>query len=144
MCAGPEIMMAAGNLMQGVSAWQHGRTAEAMARTDAMTTRDTAAQQAEVILRATGRRRAEARAATAASGARVDEFSLRNEQEILQAGETDAAMAILSGERQARELELGGKLQRKAGQSQLVGSLFGSAATLSGWRGTTGAGAGVR
>lgn len=124
-----------GTLFQGASQVLYAETQATMARADAAAERDAATQQAERILKETQRRRGAARAATAASGARVDAFSLGNEQEIVQAGETDAAMAILSGDRRARSIEMGGKMQRAAGYAGLSDSLFRASTQMGGWRG---------
>lgn len=136
MCTGAEALMIGGTLAQGVSAYGYSRAQSAQAQADAAGERDAAQQQAERILRATNKRRSEARAATAASGAKVDQFALGVEQDILQAGETDAAMTILSGERRARGLENSGRLARAAGNTQLASSLFTAGAYgMSGWKG---------
>lgn len=136
MCTGAEYMYIAGTVGSGLAGSMYRDAQAEQLRTDAAGERAAGAQQAKVILRATERQRAAARAATAASGARIDEFSLANEQEILQAGETDAAMAILGAERKGKGLEIGAKLQKAAGRAELAQSLF-SASTygMGKWRG---------
>jgi len=97
---------------------------------------DAAQSQAEKIMRAANRQRGAARAATAASGAAIDEFALGVEKEILTAGETDAAMTVLTGERRARALSLAAEAREAAGQGALVSSLFDAAqAGFKGWKG---------
>lgn len=133
MCTGAELMMA-GNVFQATSSIAHGMTQAAQAKADAAMERDAATAQAEVILRKTERQRAAARAATAASGTRIDEFSLGVEQDILQAGEQDAAMTILSGSRRGRAIVESGRQQRMAGFMEGGGSLM--RAAYSGWKGS--------
>lgn len=134
MCTGME-MMAVGQAAGGVSGLLYADTQAQQMKADAAAQQDASRQQARNILRETERRRGAARAATAASGARIDEFSLANEQEILQAGETDAAMEILSGERRARGLRTGAKLARAQGLNEFGSSLFAASASLGAWRG---------
>ncbi|MFN0185633.1 MAG: hypothetical protein ACKVQR_17610 [Aquabacterium sp.] len=133
MCAGPELMMA-GNLFQGVASASHGMVQSAQAKADAAAEMDAARQQAGLILKSAERRRGAARAATAASGAAIDEFSLGVEQDVLQAGEMDAAMTILGGKRRANVIRETGRQQRTAGFMDAGGSIF--KAAYGGWRGT--------
>ena len=130
-----QTMQAAGTLGQGLAALAYGNAQKEMAKTDAASERAAAADQAAVIMRATMRQKSAARAATAASGAKIDAFSLMNEQDILQAGETDAAMTILSGERRARTHLIGGKAAQAAGINAMGTSLFGTANQMKGWKG---------
>lgn len=139
MCTGAEGMNLAGALAGGASNYLYSKTREEMARADAAAERDAAQQASQVILRATARRRSEARAATAASGARVDANSLMVEQDIVQAGETDAAMTILGAERRARTLETSAKLAKAEGQLAVGSSLFEAGYGMRGWRGIKGA-----
>ena len=134
MCSGAELM-AYGNLAGGVSEMAYRNVQAAQMRSDAAGERDSATQQAQRILRETERRRGAARAATAASGAAVDQFALRNEQDIQAAGENDAAMTILSGERSARVQESGARMQRAAGLNAMGSSLFRGAEAFKNWRG---------
>lgn len=93
---------------------------------------DAGAAQAEKILRITKRERGAARAAIAANGTKLDEFALQNEQDIQQAGETDAAMAILTGKRRAAQLQTTADGTRSAGLYSAAG---GFASAVSGWKG---------
>ncbi len=138
MCISAGMMQLGGNLLQGYSAMQSGRAQNDMARADAKATEDAAAQDAKRILRETARRKGAARAATAASGTRLDEFALGVEQEIDQAGQTDAAMTILGGKRRADALRLQGKYAKSAGMGQFGGSLIAGAYQTGNWRGTKG------
>lgn len=132
-------MMAAGSLMQGIGQYNQGKASKALAGAEAMYERDAAKQQAEMILKAAGRERGRARAATAASGTRLDEFSSIIEQDIMTRGETDAAMTILSGERKGRALEHQGKFAEIAGRQGLANSMFDAAGyglmKTGGWKG---------
>lgn len=133
MCTGTEFMQV-GTAVGGVGELFAGSARADAARADAASARDAGQQQARNILRETERRRASARAATAASGAAVDSFSIGAEQDIAQAGETDAAMAILSGERKARSDDLSARMQMSGGFNALGSSLF-RAANVGNWRG---------
>lgn len=130
--------MAAGTALKGFSEYQYQGTQAEMALADAAAERDAAKQQAQRIMQATQRQRGAARAATAASGARIDEWSLANEQDIEAAGETDAAMAILSGDRKARTLETSAKLHKAAGYQGAASTLFSLTDQFKGWKGGKG------
>ena len=132
---GQQIQMG-GTALGGVSQYLYHDAQATQAKADAVTTRDAAAAQAERILRATDRERGRARAATAASGAQIDDAALRVEADITRAGETDAAMTILSGERQARSSEIGARMQRASGLSAISSSAI--SAAYSGWKGAKG------
>lgn len=135
MTAGQKIMMG-GQVLGGVAKYAHGDMQNEMAKTDAAQIRDSASQQAQKILRAGQRERSAARAATAASGARVDEFSMGVEREIDTLAEQDAAMAVLSGNRRARSTEFSGKMAKNAGLAGLGESLFDAGNTAyRGWKG---------
>lgn len=134
MCTGME-MMALGTVGQGVSGLFAADAKAQMAQAEGAMQMDASRVQARNILRETERRRGAARAATAASGARIDAFSLANEQEILQAGETDAALEILSGQRAQRAKSIEAKMDRAKGLNELGSSLFSASASLGNWRG---------
>lgn len=132
---GQQVQLA-GTVAGGLARYLHADAQARMARADASAERDAATAQARVILRATERHRGAARAATAGSGARIDAFSLANEQEILAAGETDAAMSILSGKRRSSSLQMSAGYQRAAGTSAVAETLFSTAHQMKGWKGT--------
>lgn len=138
MCTGAEGMNLAGALAQGGAGYLYSKTRQDMARADATAERDAGQQTGQMILKATARRRSEARAATAASGARVDANSLMVEQDILQAGETDAAMTILGSERRARTLDANAKLNKSEALSAVGSSLFEAGYGMRGWRNAKG------
>lgn len=136
MCTGAEAMMMTGQVAGGLARSAYGDAQNSLARADAMYEMDAASQQAQQIMRAARRQKGAARAATAASGARIDEFSMGAEQEIEQLAQEDAAMTILSGKRKARGLEFSGAAAKRAGKAELAGSLFSAASTgYSGWKG---------
>jgi hypothetical protein len=129
--------MAGGKVLGGFAEKSYQDNLAAQSRLDALGEKDAAQAQAERIMKAAERQRGAARAATAASGAAIDEFALGVEQEILAAGETDAAMTVLTGERRARTLNYQADMQKAAGKGALVGSLFDAAGTaFGGWKGT--------
>jgi hypothetical protein len=122
MCTGAEFMMA-GQGIGALSSLLAADTQRMQAKADAAGERDAAQQQAEKILRATERRR-------------VDQWSLPVEQDIIQAGETDAAMTILTGNRRARAIDNGGRMAMAAGLMDASTSLFKAGDGLGGgWRG---------
>jgi hypothetical protein len=132
-------MAVGGQVLGGLSSSAYGDARAALAQADALYERDAAEQEAKAIMRAARRQQGAARAATAASGARVDEFALIAEDEIGQLAAQDAAMTILTGNRRARSLEFSGNAARRAGRSELTGSLFQAASYgYNGWRGTKG------
>lgn len=141
MC-GPMTMLAAqvgGTVLQGYQA-RKAANAEAGGK-DAQATaeRDAGQAQAERILRATSRERGAARAQIAANGTALDEFALLNEYEIQKAGESDAAMAILTGQRRGRTLSAEAAYTRAAGRNALTTSLLrGGRQAYSGWKGAKG------
>ncbi len=135
MCISASTIMLGSTLMQGASSLLYGSAQMSMARADADAQRDAARSEAEKIMRATRSRVGEARAATAASGARVDDWALGVEQEILTAGETDAANTILTGERRARSIMVDGRMQQAAGMMGAAESLFSGAYQIRGWKG---------
>lgn len=93
-------------------------------------------QNAENILRATSQRVGAARAATAASGVKIDEFSLANENAIQRAGESDAAMTILNGRMAARSRQSQGRVALARGLGGGVESLL--KLDISNWKGAIG------
>ncbi|MFT3720416.1 hypothetical protein [Pseudorhodoferax sp.] len=147
MCIGATGLMAlqaasaAGGMVSNLMAGNaQARQLEAQAAGE----RDTGVAQAERILRATRRERGAARAGIAASGTALDEFSLINEQAIQEAGEMDAAMSILTGQRRARATQTQAAAARAEGRIGAMGSLLnGVAGVYSGWKGAKGGGLGT-
>lgn len=134
MCTGAEAIAMGGQGLQGLSSLAYAGAQNTQGKADVAGERSAAQQQAENIMRATQRQRGAARAATAASGAAVDVFSLGVEEEIQQMGEKDAAMTILGAERRAQA-------ERIAAKNRTAAGLFGAGESLvkiaagSGWKG---------
>lgn len=129
-------MQAGSSILQGSLANREAKTQAGMLESQALAEKDTGRAQAERILRATRRERGAARAAIAASGTALDEFALTNEREIQDIGETDAAMAILSGDRQALATRQQADAVRQSGRNQFLSGFLRAGGTYStGWRG---------
>lgn len=93
--------------------------------------RDNAQAQARSIRRAGERDRGQALAGIAASGIKVGQGSaLDVEREIMTDTETDARMAILNGERQARGATIQADNTRRAGRDARRAGYFGAATSL--------------
>lgn len=136
MCTGAEMLMMGGTVAGGLASSEQGKTQNALAQVDAAYERDAATQQSERILRAARSQKGAARAATAASGARLDEFSLGPEQEIDMLANQDAAMTILTGGRRASTMERSGRMAKKAGDNKMAASLFRAGSQgYSNWKG---------
>lgn len=136
MCTGAEMLMMGGTVAGGLASADQGKAQNALARLDAAYERDAATQQADRILRAARTQKGTARANTAASGARLDEFSLGAEHEIDMLANQDAAMTILTGKRRAQSMELSGQNAKRAGENKLMGSLFSAGSQgYSNWKG---------
>lgn len=133
------LFQVGGQLMQGFGQREFARVGAAGARLEARGEELRAEREAELIMRETRRQRSAARAATAASGVRYDEFALAPEMEIEQRGQTDAAMTILSGKRRAESLRSYAGMREASGRQALFSSLFDMAGTAySGWKGAKG------
>src|SRR5574341_209773 len=116
MCTGVEIAMLAATAVGTVSAVQQQKERAEMQEADAAALRDEAAAHAEKIRAAVRREKGAARAAMAASGIALDEFSEINTADIERLGASDEAMTLLSGQRRARSLEASARLSRNAAQ----------------------------
>lgn len=140
MCfsAGTLLAMQAGSsILQGSMAKSSANAQAQQIDYEASTERDAAQAQAAKILRATRRERGAARAALAASGTALDDFALRNEQDIQELGESDAAMTILTGERRGRMMNAQADQTRQAGRNSLTASLLRAGGQFAnGWKGT--------
>lgn len=136
MASPGSMMTMAGQLAGGLASAEMGKTQNVLAQVDAAYERDAAEQQATRVRREVIRQKGAARAATAASGARLDEFSLGPEQEIDLLGAQDAEMLILSGKRRSDSILRGGRVARRAGDGRLAASLFSASGTAySNWKG---------
>lgn len=105
---------------------------------DAEFAKDAAKQQAENIFRERRKRVGAARAATAASGTALDEFSEINTSDIEREGGRDEYMTLLSGDRRASSMTYG------AGNGARTAALNGAGDLLStgyqvGWKAKRGA-----
>lgn len=111
---------------------------EAAARLDA------AKAEAEKFRRLTGNARGAATAAYAGAGVDVSsDTPLRVDQDIVQRGTRDEYMALLTGQRQARELRFDARMKRAAGNMAMGESVLKAAAqayeyTHTRWRGGQG------
>jgi hypothetical protein len=129
-------MKAGGTMLGGLGDMRAGNLEASQLRTEAAGEVDAAQQQAERILRATRKERGAARAALAASGTKLDEFALINEEDIQLRGEMDAAMATLTGSRRAASLQTKASLKASAGRNAFLGSLISGGSSLyDGWKG---------
>jgi len=136
MCTGAEMLMMTGTAAGGLASAEQGKTQNALAQVDAAYERDAATQQADRILRAARTQKGTARAATAASGARLDEFSLGVEQEIDTLANKDAAMTILTGRNRSDSIQMAGRNAQKAGTNKMTASLFSAGSQgYSNWKG---------
>lgn len=110
---------------------------DAQDRQDAAFEKDAAKAQAEQIYRAKRKQVASARAATAASGTRLDEFSEINTNDIEQAAANDEQMTLLSGERRSSSMLYGqGNGARTAAMNGVADLL--STGYQVGWKGKKG------
>lgn len=105
---------------------------------DALYERDAAKAQAENIVRARRKQAASARAATAAAGTKLDEFSEINTSEIEREGGNDEQMTLLSGERRASAMTYGAGNGARAAALNGVGDLLSTGYQV-GWKGKRGA-----
>lgn len=95
--------------------------------------RDAAKQQAEQIARARRKQVAAARAATAASGTALDEFSEINTSDIEQSGGLDEQMTLLNGDRRARSMTYGAGNGARAAALNGVGDVLSTGYQV-GWK----------
>lgn len=124
MCTGIEIAALAG---AAVSVGTAGYAAKQRTEADeqnAAYEKDAAKEQAERIMRARKRQVSAARAATAASGTKLDEFSMINTNEIERLGASDEQMTLLTGERRGRSLMSGAANDESAAKLNGIGDLL--------------------
>lgn len=137
MC-NPLVFMAAGTAIQMYGQVQQGRAAQAAANAEAANLeyqaevdRDNAQASASRIRRAGRRARGETLAGIAASGIKVGQGSaLDVEREVMTDYETDAALAILNGERAGRGAESQADMTRRAGRDARRASYWGATSSL--------------
>lgn len=137
MCTGLEAGLLVGSsLVQGYTQIQEGKARQVMQNSDADQIQAEAMDHARKIRIATRKEVGAARAATAAGGTALDEFSGIITDDIERLGAEDASMAILSGNNRARSLRLAGDMQYEAAKSRAIGGLISDAGkAYSGWKG---------
>lgn len=121
----PVTMMVSAMGVQAVGSIAGGRAAKSQAYGEARqmeyqaaVERDNAAAEAAVIRRMGERARGEALAGAVASGIKIGEGSaLDAERQVMEDAAVDEYMALLTGERNARSLELSAKQRRAAGRA---------------------------
>ena len=139
MCTGVEIAALAGAALTAGSTVYQGQQKRDLADEEAANARDEAAAEAEKVARATQRQASAARAATAASGTQLDEFSMINTNEIQQLGSEDQAMTILTGQRRGRSREFEGDMAYQGAKFDAIGGLVGAGGkAYAGWKGRKG------
>jgi hypothetical protein len=120
-----------GTVQQGKAQQRAANDQAAMDEYQARASRAEAEFEAKTIRRAGRVARGETLGALAASGVVIGEGSaLEVERQVMTDYETDAAMAILSGERSARGLEIQATQRRRAGRDARNASYFNAAGSL--------------
>ena len=137
MCTGLEIAALAGTALSvGTSVYAAKQRTED-AEQDALYEKDAAKEQAAAIMRARRKRVGQARAATAGSGTKLDEFSEINTSDIERAGALDEQMTLLTGERRGRSLTSGAANDESAATLSGIGDLLSTGYQV-GWKGKKG------
>ena len=137
MCTGLEIAALAGAAISvGTSVYAAKQRTED-AEQDALYEKDAAKEQAANIMRARRKRVAQARAATAGSGTKLDEFSEINTSDIERAGALDEQMTLLTGTRRGRSLTSGAANDENAAKMNGIGDLLSTGYQV-GWKGKKG------
>lgn len=124
MCTGVEIAMLAGAAVSAGSAVQQGADQKARYEQEALNEKDAAKAHAEMIARAVRREKGAARAAMAASGTQLDDFSTINTDDIEFMGSQDEAMTKLTGARRARSLEYAGDAAYQSAKFEAIGGMI--------------------
>ncbi len=138
MCDPMTVMLAASTTMSVAGTLQQGRAQQRGANEDAAlmeyqarVEQDNALADAKAIRRAGEKARGETLSGIVAAGVKVGEGSaLDAERQVLQDTETDAAMAILNGERAARGLTNQAERTRRAGRDARSASYLAAAGSL--------------
>jgi hypothetical protein len=139
MCTGIEIAMLAGAAVSAVGTVQAAGENSQARQTQAAEESQAAEDHARAIRDATRRRVGAARAATAASGTALDEFSTINTREIENLGGSDEAMTILTGRRRSSALSRQADNEQSAGLFDAFGGLAqAGGSAYSGWKGAKG------
>lgn len=124
-------MTAVGKVQQGRAAKKQADAQSAMDENQARMARADAEAEASRIRRAGREARGSTVAAIAASGAKIGEWSaLEFERQVMTDYETDAAIALLTGDRQGDALETQAKLTRAAGRDARNAAYLSAATSL--------------
>lgn len=127
-------MAALGQYGAGLSSLFNAANSSMMGKFDANAQRYTAGQMAVRDRRATAQAVGAARAATAGSGAALDEFAMPVIADIEHRGAHDEAMSILNGENRALQSLTRGRSDAIASVQDTNASLL-NAVSFSGWKG---------
>ena len=135
MCDPVSITMAAvqtaGQIKQGRDAKKAADAQASLDEQQAAEARASAEGEARRIRRAGGAARGETLAAVAASGIKIGEGSaLDAERQVMTDYETDAAMALLTGDRQSGSLMEQARQRRRAGRDARNASLINAGTSL--------------
>lgn len=143
MCTGIEIAMLGAAAFSAVGQVQAAGDNSQARYLQAAEETQAAEDHARAIRDATRRRSGAARAAMAASGTALDEFSTVNTNEIERLGGSDEAMTILTGRRRDSALRRQADNEEQGGLFDAAGGLVGAGVSAySGWKGSKGSGAG--
>lgn len=134
MCTGLEIAAVAGAALSVGSTVYQAKQANEAADQDALNEKDAAAQQAENIMKARRKQVASARAATAASGTKLDEFSEINTSDIERGAANDAQMTLLTGQRRGDSLTYGNEARTTGAYASGAADLLTTGYQV-GWKG---------
>lgn len=136
MClAVPAIVGLAGAAVSAGAAIQQGQDQKFRLDQEALNEKDAAKAHAEMIMEMVRRERGAARAAMAAGGTALDDFSTINTDEIERMGARDEAMTLLTGVRRARSLEHAGDAAYQSAKYEAIGGMIGAGGSVYGnWK----------
>lgn len=136
MCTGIEIAALVGAAVSAGGAVYSAKQQQDRYDQEAANEKDAAKAHAEMIAAAVRKEKGAARAAMAASGTTLDEFSTINTDDIERMGASDEAMTLLSGARRARSLEYAGDAAYDAAKFEAIGGMMRSGGNAYGnWKG---------
>lgn len=124
MCTGVEIAFLAATALSVGSSVYAAQQRTKDAEQGSLYEKDAAKEQAQRIMRARSRQVSAARAATAASGTKLDTFSEINTNEIERLGASDEQMTLLTGERRGRSMMSGAANDENAAKLNGIGDLL--------------------
>jgi hypothetical protein len=128
---GSTAMQAVGQIQQGNAANSQAQYEAGQLAMSAGQEMDAAKQKAKIIRRQTEAQRSAAVAAQAASGVKIGEGSaLEAERAIVTAGEEDAFMTLLTGQRRYDQLAQQAAMTRRAGVNAQYGGYMNAAGTV--------------